>query len=446
MTSATLGGPATLWDKVRANYTQAIFLGGIAILLPFAYFAASAVTPLIFLMGALLLGHLRSLKAFAPVAAVTAAILILAFFRSDFVVGLAHGKSLGQAAHDSKMYFRAPMIMWFGIWALVCAAYDLSERQSARVMKWLALTMLVLTAVLGAEAASHFGLRDWINRTFFKAARSEMVVVRVSNSNFVLLYLFWPLTLYFMARRWTLAILAVTLVICGLAIVVDTNAQILALVVSTAAFFATKYWPRNLWRKGLSPERILAVATAAFILAFPFVMLWLMRAGLAEGLATHVGASWRARFGIWGFAVLQASHKPFWGLGFEAARNFEPIIPNHPHSLAIQAWLELGIPGLALLAALWFFIFWCMAPKGEGEMVFESTGFVELSNEPDPVDEQSLVQQARPYVVALAVTYFFVNAISFGIWRDWLYTQGAFAAAAMILSIKAVASVKKFQI
>ena len=437
--------PTALWDKVRTNYTQAIFLAGLTAFLPFAYFTASAVTPLIFLIGALLLWHLKSLRAFWPVALCTAALLILGFLRSDFIDALTHGKSWGQAAHESKMYFRAPMIMWFGIWGLVCAAYDLGERQSARVAKWLGYTMLVLTALLAGEALSHFGLRDWINRNFFKGARSEMVVVRVSDSNFVLLYLFWPLTLYFMARRWIAAVIAMALVIAGLAVVVDTNAQLMALMVSAAAFFAVRYWPKTLWRRGISPERTLAVLVAAFILVFPFVMLWLMRTGLVDGVASHIGASWRARLGIWGFAVLQAAHKPWLGWGFESARYFDPIIPNHPHSLAIQAWLELGIPGLVVLAALWFFIFWCMAPKGQGDVVLESSGMVELGAAPEPVDEGSLVQQARPYVVALAVTYFFVNAISFGIWRDWLYTQGAFAAAMMMLSIKAVASIRKFQ-
>src|SRR6185312_7539754 len=236
----TTRGATTPWDKLRENYTQSIFLIGATAYLPFAYFTASAVTPLIFLIGFLLIAHLKSLRVFAPVAAATAIMLILAFLRSDFVDGLMHGKSFAQAAHDSKLYFRAPMITWFGIWALVCAAYNLKARQSARIFEYFGYVMLILTALLAVEALSHFGLRDWINRSFFKGARPEMVVVRVSDSNFLLLYLFWPLSFYFVQRGWAIAVAAMVLVIAGLSVVVDTNAQLLALAVSAAVFFATK--------------------------------------------------------------------------------------------------------------------------------------------------------------------------------------------------------------
>jgi O-antigen ligase len=303
-----------------------------------------------------------------------------------------------------------------------------------------------LTALLAAEAISHFGLRNWINRSLFKGARPEMLVDRVSDSNFMLLYLFWPLVMYFMARRWIAAVIAMVLTIVGLSFVVDTNAQILALVVSAITFFCVKHWPRDLWRRRIAPERVMAVLVGAFLLAFPFVILALVRSRLLGAIAPHVGASSQARFGIWEFAVLEASRKPIWGWGYESARNFEPIIPDHPHSPAIQAWLEMGIPGLLLVAAIWFFIFWCLAPKGEGAQLAEDKGLVELSATQVPTTEDTGDQRARPYVLALAVTFFVVNAISYGIWRDWLYTQGAFSAAAMMLSIKAVKHLKKFQI
>jgi len=436
----------TLLDKVRANYTQAILLAGVTLYLPFAYFTASAITPLIFTIGLFLLGHLKSLRVFWPVAVATVALLLLAFVRSDFVDGLMHGMSFAQAAaHDKHKYFIAPIFIWAFIWAVPCAAYNLNERQSERVFKYFSYIMLVLTALLAAEALSHYGLRDWINRAFFKGARPEMVVVRVSDSNFLLLYLFWPLTLYFVARRWTAAIIAMVVTLIGLSIVVDTNSQLLALAVSAAVFFAVKYWPRGLWSRKITPERTMAVAAAAFLLSFPFVVIGLERAGVLAKIAPHIGDSWRARFEIWTFAAKKALTHPIWGLGYESSRNFEPRIPEHPHSPAMQAWMELGIPGLIVIAALWFFVFWCLAPKGEGAPPVETTGFVELGAAPAPVSEETEEQRARPYVLAAAVTFFVVNAISYGIWRDWLYTQGAFSAAMMMLSIKAVTQLRKFQ-
>jgi len=436
----------TLWDKIRANYTQAIFLAGITAYLPFAYFTASGITPLIFLIGALLLWHLKSLRVFAPVAAATAVLLILAFVRSDFVYGLMHGMSFAQAAaYDKHQYFRNPMITWFGLWAVICAGRSLDEQQSARVFKYFGYAMLILTALLAAETLSHYGLRNWINRSFFKGARPEMVVVRVSDSNFLLLYLFWPLTFYFLAQRWIAAVIAMTITILALSIVVDTNAQILALAVSTGAFFAVKYWPRGLWARRITPERVMAVSVAAFLLAFPFVVLGLERAGVFAKIGPHMGDSWRARLDIWTFAAEKACQKPLWGWGYESSRKFASI-PEHPHSPALQAWFELGVPGLVVLAAMWFLIFWGLAPKGEGAPAVENAGLVELSATPAPVAEGTYDQRARPYVLALAVTFFVVNAISYGTWRDWLYAQGAFSAAMMMLAIKAVAAKRKFQI
>ena len=435
----------TLLDKVRPNYAQAVFLAGVTLYLPFAYFTASAITPLVVLIGLFLVGYLKSLRVFLPVALCTALLYILAFLRSDFVDSLMHGKSFAQAAHDSRLYFRAPMIIWAFVWAVPCAAYNLNERQSERVFKYFSYIMLALTALLAVEALSHYGLRDWINRAFFKGARPEMVVVRVSDSNFLLLYLFWPLTMYFMARRWVAAIIAMVVTLIALSIVVDTNSQLLALAVSAAVFFAVKYWPRGLWSRKITPERTMAVSAAAFLLAFPFIVLGLMRAGVLAKIAPHIGDSWRARFDIWGYAVMQALKKPVWGWGYESSRNFEPFIPEHPHSPAMQAWMELGIPGLIIVAAMWFFVFWCLAPKGEGAPPVETSGFVELGAERAPVSEATEEQRARPYILAAAVTFFVVNAISYGIWRDWLYTQGAFSAAMMMMSIKAVTQLRKFQ-
>ncbi|MGZ3305762.1 MAG: hypothetical protein ACXU8U_07860, partial [Asticcacaulis sp.] len=318
------------WDKVRHNYTQSVLLAGVTLLLPVLYLTASAVTPWIFLIGVFLLWHLRSARGFWPAMLFTAALLILGFLRSDFIDMLGHGKSVGESFHDSNRYFLAPMVMWAAIWSLVLAGFNLGDDQAQRVFKWFSLICLVLTGLLAMEAVSHFGLRDSINRAWFKGARPEMVVVRVSDSNFALLFLFWPLTFYFMARRWIAAVIAMAVTIVALGVVVDTNAQILALAASFLVFLAAKYWPRGWWGRGVTPERTLAVLAGGFVFAFPFVMLWLTRSGLAMRLKPHLGQSWGARIDIWSFAVTKASQKPWLGWGFESARNFEPVIPNHP--------------------------------------------------------------------------------------------------------------------
>lgn len=86
----------------------------------------------------------------------------------------------------------------------------------------------------------------------------------------------------------------------------------------------------------------------------------------AGSLSADAAFAWVARVQTWTFAADLAWQKPIEGWGFGAAATFEdtyqlrgysvPYIPGHPHSAALQLWLELGGVGVALacgtLAAL----------------------------------------------------------------------------------------------
>ena len=74
---------------------------------------------------------------------------------------------------------------------------------------------------------------------------------------------------------------------------------------------------------------------------------------------------------IWRFAGDRIAEHPLigWGLdssrmvpgGKEQARQWQDLMPLHPHNAALQLWLELGLPGAALFALLVSLLWWRLA-------------------------------------------------------------------------------------
>ncbi|MEI9905655.1 MAG: hypothetical protein WDN06_18240 [Asticcacaulis sp.] len=136
-----------------------------------------------------------------PAAALTGFLLLYGFFRSDFVAMIAHGQRLGAAYAASKRYFQAPMIMWFTTWALVLACRDLPEAKAEQPLRWAGLGRA------GPQTPSRSSNRSAVSAcaSFSTTCstvcnRPEMLVVRTSNLNTVLMLLFWPSGLLFHAE------------------------------------------------------------------------------------------------------------------------------------------------------------------------------------------------------------------------------------------------------
>ena len=68
------------------------------------------------------------------------------------------------------------------------------------------------------------------------------------------------------------------------------------------------------------------------------------------------------RLQIWAFVVDRANERPLVGWGLDASRRIpgahiktslgEEWLPRHPHNAILQVWLELGVPGVILLAMI----------------------------------------------------------------------------------------------
>jgi len=434
-------GNHSLWRRARDNYAPWVFRISLVFLFLFAFFAPDHMAMLVFLMGILVVAQVRYLKTMIVPAVLTGLLLLLGFARSDFIDFIRHGMDAGAAYRNSTRYFQAPMMEWLAAWAAVMAAWRLAPARAKGPMTWLMWAFAALTVIQLLDTASFMGLRNAVNRQYFGGHRPEMVVVLVSNSNAILELLFWPMAWYLVERRNFAVLWGAVAAIIGCALVVDTNAQVLAMIAAFIVFLAARYWPAG-WRAGgFRPERVLAVLAAGVVLGFPPLVMWLMRSGLALKIKTDILPSWSARIDIWTFAVSKAMEKPLWGWGFESARTFAPVIPDHPHNMSLQAWLELGIPGLVLLALFWFSAFWLIG--GDGRRGTRGNELIEIGLDSEFKDSlkdsgEDTTSDPQPYWLAAVTGFYLINTISYGIWRDWFYCTGALAVITAFLAVRAV--------
>lgn len=125
--------------------------------------------------------------------------------------------------------------------------------------------------------------------------------------------------------------------------------------------------------------RLIGWMVAAMVMAAPFVAREAITPATFETVGRAVyNVSVPHRLAIWEFVGGKALERPYKGWGLDASRSFPdrkstaPVttrmcqppcsvevqrLPLHPHNMALQWWLELGLPGAALGAAVLFWLF-----------------------------------------------------------------------------------------
>lgn len=171
-------------------------------------------------------------------------------------------------------------------------------------------------------------------------------------------------------RRWSrLAAMFVLALGFAAAVTNDVAANILAISVGfAAALFALKARRATLQLAGWSAIALL-LATPLIIAALPITMIFDWASWLPPDIRSALASSLH-RLAVW-----QAASSEIWrclpaGCGVDFARALKetaPLIevpgaaaplslmPTHPHNVFVQIWLELGIPGVAAMAAFVYF-------------------------------------------------------------------------------------------
>jgi O-antigen ligase len=293
-----------------------------------------------------------------------------------------------------------------GLFAVGLALIAVAPRLAApeRLVRWL-LAGLAAALVL---ALVQFLTRGLLSRPLAGRVFTDPALNQVENG---LVLLVLPLCALLLIRRgriaagaFALATLAVICVLRG-----DAGHTALAVGVIGAALF---YW----WRGRLAHLAAAAAVVVALVapLAFP-PLAGIVAAQHDAPLLKH--SAWH-RLEIWSFVGGRIAERPLLGWGLDSSRAIpggteltpegRAWLPLHPHNVPLQLWLELGVPGAALLA---LFAAWIWLAIGR-------------------------VRWPRPYAAAAAGSLaagFTIALGAYGAWEEW-WIASEFIAAFLIIA------------
>lgn len=244
----------------------------------------------------------------------------------------------------------------------------------------------------------------------------------VFSSGMVVIALLTPMVVTHLVRQGRMRH-AVGLVLAGavLAVLSGSNAAVLAFVVMAAA-------APLLWRFPRGMPRLVAVACIAGTLALPPVLAIGFET-FDDGARPTTEQTYRTdpdgaagslghRYYIWRFAIERALERPLAGWGLDTSRAIpgghesiaigKELMPLHPHNATLQLWLELGVPGVLIGAAVFLLLF----RHRFGNPLSDVEVFI------------------KP--LTLAAIFVTANA-TYGIWQAWWLSALALVVAAMFM-------------
>lgn len=285
--------------------------------------------------------------------------------------------------------------LYFAAWCGARRAAPPLRRTALLVFAW---GLALYGVVLLVEAFTEAGIYQALRKATHDPIRPDLARKNIAQGSFVLALL-WPVALAGGVRAGAPAWLALPMA-AGTALLAshfDTDAPTLAVGLAIAVAGLALVWPR-------SAPNAMGVATGLLIVVMPLIVLTLRLAHLGPKLPL----SWSIRVDYWGYALARIAEHPLRGWGLDASRDFSPHIVLHPHNGPLQLWLELGLPGAALAALVWVFLFRRAAR-----------------------DERSLVAAGT---AATAAVYILFACVSFGVWQEWWLALGALAAVIAALA------------
>jgi len=197
----------------------------------------------------------------------------------------------------------------------------------------------------------------------------------------------------------------------------SSMAAIVAVLAGAATFFVRKFF-------GQCGGIAIALLAVMFVLSVPYAVKMSGAAQFTQPQVMNDSSSalpysMRHRLAMWSFAVEKIDEKPWLGWGFGSSRHIPQedrrlapnmeIMPLHPHNLALQTRLELGLPGVLILAALVFTVFYRLATFTD-----------------DP--------WKSGIAMAAASGWLFVANVSYGMWQSWWIALAFLLAVLMKIS------------
>ena len=296
----------------------------------------------------------------------------------------------------------APIFFVFlGVLVLLGLADGLEASARRRVARFWLAGFAIAAAILALDFSFGFPLARLLAGAGPESP-AERLTKNYDAAVIVLLMSAWPLVLAG-GNRWTrwLPLAAAAVLVLSAA---NLTAKV-ALVLAAGAYVLARWRARPV---------ILGVAAACIlaVLAAPVIFAAADPDGPWAGRVEQVRESGLHRLHTWNFVAGRIAERPWLGWGLDSSpaipggdaevRSGWPYLSLHPHNIGLQLWLELGVVGAVLGAAV-------LALIGRGLLGL------------DPA--KSAVG------VALLVTVFTAASLSYGMWQNWwLAAQGITAA------------------
>lgn len=204
------------------------------------------------------------------------------------------------------------------------------------------------------------------------------------------------------------------------ALMMDNHSAVFAVCGMLGAFLVVRFLPQFgfRWLLGIF---------AAHIAAAPLMVSFFIR--LMTGLDSLLPPSFRSRFWSWEVVMNKIGEAPYTGHGLMATKTWRetyaefpawsrqlpefwqqyPVVPGHPHNMALQIWAETGLVG-AMLAAF----------------ALTALGF----RLPRPAELSPQVRFAAAGMVGAAFSIF---NFSYSVWNEAFWSGLALAVAMLIL-------------
>lgn len=226
---------------------------------------------------------------------------------------------------------------------------------------------------------------------------SDDPLTTLNNGAVIMALLFLPFATILWNRGHKVGALAVCITMLAGLFFLSSDASILSLLVGIFACVFTIL----LGRRG---ALIIMVVIVTGFLAAPILTSTLLKPNSIHSPGKASISSTEHRKKIWQFVNERIDEKPFLGWGMDSSRDIPKgtsrlskileILPLHPHSLALQIRLELGLPGAILVAAFITTLFLSLFPPG-------------------------LRVTTSAVAAGVISSYLLVGSISYGVWQNW---------------------------
>jgi O-antigen ligase len=284
---------------------------------------------------------------------------------------------------------------------------DAAER--TRVGRRLLAGVIVALGVLLVERVAGFPVRHLEHATW---PDLHSLLITYNRGATVLAILLWPAAMVLWRQRRLYAVLLVAAALAILALY-TSGASHAAIVIGAIVFGLALVRPRAI-------SALLMAGMIAYIVGSPLIHdrvidadnfdLKIVNNNLNSSIVPRSGFH---RLLIWRFTSQKIAERPVLGWGLESSRYIpggkslldpsEQALPLHPHNGVLQIWLELGLPGVALLTAL---VGWML---------------LRVRNAPWPAADKAAS-------LALIAAAFVIINLSYGIWQGWWMAALFFAA------------------